>query len=278
MSASLNSRIRAFTVFELLAAVACVAVLTALCLGTLRSSMTSANKVREINAARNLVTAYLASAADNDGRYLVGYDYTVNSTNVVYNLNGQAVAAISGRRYPFRLAPYLGNYFNGTILVNRNVKQLQKDNPLGIDYAVSAYPALGLNMFCVGGVLRADGTVDFGGDCVTRPARARGSILAFASAGAGVEGPNKKDGYCYVSPPTTSSDTPEAKPWGTANSWKKGADPAGYGYVDFRYDDKAVCAFLDGSVRMCSVEELRDMRLWTPSALEANDPNYLLVP
>jgi prepilin-type N-terminal cleavage/methylation domain-containing protein len=279
MKAVFHSRVRAFTLIELLAVVTCVAILAALCMGTIRSTMASANKVREINAARGLVAAYQTAAADNNGRYLAGYDYTVNAANPVYKPDGQTVSLVSGRRYPFRLAPYLGDSFNGTVLVNKNVKQLQKQNPMGYDYMVSAYPALGLNAFCVGGVLRSNGAVDFGGDCVTGPGRARGSILAFASAGEGSPGPNKKDGYCYVSPPTLlSEDGPETKPWAAATSWKQDVDPTNYGHVDFRYDGKAVCAFLDGSVRMCSVEELNDMKLWTPSALDANDPNYQLVP
>jgi hypothetical protein len=51
-----------------------------------------------------------------------------------------------------------------------------------------------------------------------------------------------------------------------------------YGWVDFRYDGKAVAAFLDGTVRMCGPEELADMRLWTHAAIDANDPNYELAP
>jgi prepilin-type processing-associated H-X9-DG protein len=49
---------------------------------------------------------------------------------------------------------------------------------------------------------------------------------------------------------------------------------ANYGHVHGRYDGKAVCAFLDGSVRILSIEELRDMRLWSRKAALENNPNY----
>jgi prepilin-type processing-associated H-X9-DG protein len=44
--------------------------------------------------------------------------------------------------------------------------------------------------------------------------------------------------------------------------------------VDGRFDGKAVCAFLDGSVRVLSIDDLRDMRLWSKNAAINNDPNY----
>jgi len=269
-----------FTLIELLAVISCVAILAALLLGAAQSAMASASKVREVNAARNLIAAYASTAADNNGRYLPGMDYQVNlASNPVYRPDGQMVSsALAARRYPFRLAPYLGNSFNGTILVNKNIRQIEKLSGVDYDYRVSAYPALGLNVFCVGGVVLTDGTVRFDADCVTGPARAKGSILAFASAGQGSEGVNEVDGYCYVSPPTLSFSAPVARAWAAADSWKPGADPMNYGYVHFRYGGKAVCAFLDGSVRMCDVEELSDMRLWSPGAAEANAPNYTMTP
>jgi prepilin-type processing-associated H-X9-DG protein len=59
---------------------------------------------------------------------------------------------------------------------------------------------------------------------------------------------------------------------------QRGVDPADFGNVDFRYNGTAVCAFLDGSVRMCSVKELNDMRLWSPNAAEQDNATYRLSP
>jgi len=44
--------------------------------------------------------------------------------------------------------------------------------------------------------------------------------------------------------------------------------------VDGRFDGKAVCVFLDGSVRVLSIDELRDMRFWSRNAALENNPNY----
>jgi prepilin-type processing-associated H-X9-DG protein len=56
--------------------------------------------------------------------------------------------------------------------------------------------------------------------------------------------------------------------------WTKDSDPGNYGYVAARFDGKAVAAFLDGSVRVMTLDDLRDMRLWSKNAAINNDPNY----
>lgn len=272
---------RGFTLIELLAVVATTGVLAVLCVGAAHKAIDSANKTREVGAARHLVTALLSSAQENDGTYLAGMDYRAGTSSYpVYNPDGKLVTGHPAQRYPFRLGPYLGNEFDGTIFVNRNKREIiRKTGGSGpmYDYQVSTYPALGMNVYCVGGVVRADGTFLNGGDCISRAATMRGSILAFASGGSGT-GKSKTYGFNYVSPPTMENDSPICLKWQDAGAWTKDKDPMNYGWVDYRYDNRAVCAFLDGSVRMCSVEELSDMRLWTPSAQDANDPNYSIAP
>jgi len=265
---------------ELLAVVACIGILAVLGMGAVNKSLSSASAAKEVNAARNLAAAFTASAVDGEGRYMAGMDMRVNATtNPVYKADGSIVAnSRAAQRYPFRIAPYLENRFDGTILVNRNGKQILKGlggNTANYDYYVSTYPSLGINAYCVGGVVFSNGTTNFDKDCINMSSRMKGSILLFASAGQGT-GTSKMDGYCYVTPPTLSSDSPYCVPWSDAAGWNPSKDPAEYGYVDFRYGGKAVCAFLDGSVRMCSVEELNDMRIWSKGALEADDKNYTL--
>lgn len=271
---------RGFTLIELLAVLGTTGVLAVLCIGAAQKALNSANKAREINAARVLVTALQLSAQENDGAYLPGMDYRAGSSaNAVPKPGGGSVTGHAAHRYAYRIAPYLGNQFDGTIFVNRNKNEIRKaagTNATMYDYYVSTYPALGMNIYGVGGVVLADGSILYGSDCISRSANMRGSILAFASAGSGTGGA-RKHGFSYVSPPTMANDSPICQTWGSAGSWSEGVDPMSYGFVDFRYDKKAVCAFLDGSVRMCSVDELQDMRLWTRSALEADDPNYKMV-
>jgi prepilin-type N-terminal cleavage/methylation domain-containing protein len=271
-----------FTLIELLTVVTIIGILSVIGIGVAKGALASAHKAREVNAARNLVTAFLSTATDGDGNYLPGMDMRVNaSTNPVRKPDGQIITnSRTAQRYPFRLAPYLGHQFDGIVLVNRNIAKIQQaagGSGANYDYYVSAYPALGMNIYCVGGVMRSNGTVAFDTDCITTPSRMKRSILAFASAGSG-QGTAKIEGYCYVTPPTLSSDSPICKQWGSSTTWSRSVDPADFGNVDFRYNGAAVCAFLDGSIKMCSAKELNDMRLWNRNAAEEENATYRLLP
>jgi prepilin-type N-terminal cleavage/methylation domain-containing protein len=272
---------RGFTMPELLVAVGILALMAGLGVGALQSTSDSAGKVREINAGRQLVLALQASAAENGGVYLPGMDYRVGTqSNPVYKANGETVTGHAAQRYPFRLAPYLDHQFEGTILVNKNKAEIQKsaaNSPGMYDYLVSVFPALGMNIFCVGGVVFSDGALRNSGACISRSASMKGSILAFASGGKGT-GPNKYHGFNYVSPPTMQCASPVSQTWSPPSAWTESTDPMNFGWVDFRHDGKAVCAFLDGTVHLCDVTELADMRLWTPAAIEADDPAYSIGP
>lgn len=272
---------RGFTLIELLAVVATTGILAVLCVGVTQKAMDSASKVREINAARLLVGALHLSAQENDGRYLSGMDYRAGSNDYpVYKPDGGKAVGRAAQRYTFRIMPYLDNELDGTIFVNRNKAEIIKGTGgtgWKYDYEVSSYPALGMNVYCVGGVVYGDGSLMNEADCISRSANMKGSILAFASGGSGT-GKTRMHGFCYVSPPTKENDSPICQKWDRPETWTRDKDPMNFGWVDFRYDGKAVCAFLDGSTRMCSVEELSDMRLWTRTALEANDPNLNLTP
>lgn len=268
---------RGFTLTELLAVIATTSVLGALCVGAVQKGMVCASKVREITAARNLVTALHSSAQDDDGFYLPGMDYRAGtSADPVYTPEGRTVTGHAAQRYPYRIRPYLGNEFNGTIFVNRNKQEIIRNSGgLGAmyDYQVSAYPALGMNIYCVGGVVRGDDSIVNEEDCIANAVTTNGAILAFASGGSG-SGSSRRHGFSYVTPPTMSSGSPICYQWSSAAAWKESSDAMNYGWVDFRYDGRAVCAFLDGSVRLCSVNELSDMRLWNRNAQAANDPHY----
>ncbi len=275
-----GGRFHGFTLIESLIALTATGVLAAVCLGAAQNVLKSASMTREISAARQLVTALHASTQDLNGAYLPGMDYRAGTDAYpVYNTKGQKVTGRPAQRYTFRLAPYFGNRFDGTILVNKNKTDsvaYSKGNAFLYDYYLSSYPALGMNIYCVGGIINSNGSLLNSDDCISHTTNTVGSILAFASGGAGV-GEGKVYGYSFVAPPTLAHDSPNCLQWQPPGAWSDKADPMNYGWVDFRYDGKAVCAFLDGSVRMCSVEELSDMRLWTKSAKEADDPNYQMT-
>jgi prepilin-type processing-associated H-X9-DG protein len=84
------------------------------------------------------------------------------------------------------------------------------------------------------------------------------------------------DGYFTISAPyNTATDNN----WGArANQWTSASAASDYGNVDARYGGKAVCAFLDGSVKMLSIVELKDMRLWNKNAVTQDLPEYTVTP
>jgi prepilin-type N-terminal cleavage/methylation domain-containing protein len=270
---------QAFSLVEMLVTIAVVTLLATLGAGAVQSVTGVANKAREVQAARQLVAALQSSAAENNGTYLPGMDYRAGKASTpVYKPDGTLLSGRAAQRYPYRMAPYLGNRFEGTVLVNGNeqeIREAQIRTGMHYEYLVSAYPALGMNIFCVGGVVSDVGQITYNTDCISRSATARGNILAFASGGHGA-GETKIHGFSYVSPPTTQRDSPICEKWQSASEWSVESDPKSFGWVDFRYGGKAVCAFLDGTVRMCDVKELSDMRLWSPSAADADNPAYEL--
>ena len=253
-----------FTLIELLVVIAIVAILMAIAFPVFQSVARKAQMAREVQAGRSLIAAFNAAASDRDGVYLPGYDRTVSEVTLP---NGSVVSGVPAQRYPFRLAPYFSNRMDGTILINDNAKQIDATN----NYLVSCYPALGINYLFVGGDISSTGVNTYPDECATRMGTAGTSPLVFASAcGDGSRDglTDKVRGYCILTPPHTTNQI-----WSTA-AWNKNSAAGDYGNVDARYSGKAVCVFLDGSVRLLGIAELRDMRVWSKNAAAQNNPDY----
>jgi hypothetical protein len=60
--------------------------------------------------------------------------------------------------------------------------------------------------------------------------------------------------------------------WSTPFDRKK--TPASFGHVDPRWEDRALCAFLDGHAGLLDEKELTDMRHWSNTAAEDNNENF----
>lgn len=255
---------------EILLAISVIAILAGIGGGLYSGAVHQAALMRETTAAKVLLTAYTAAAADNNGRYLPGYDRTAGRIVLPDNT---AIEGPAAERYPYRLAPYFNYRMKGVILVNENAKEIDASS----SYLISCYPAFAINNLFVGGDVAADGTLTFPDECLTRQAQGGGSLLAFATAaGGGRDGSEAAStnihGYCILTPPNERTAM-----WSSA-AWSRNAEPADYGHLDARHSGKALCAFLDGSVRLLSVGELRDMRLWSRNAAAQNAPNYLIPP
>jgi prepilin-type processing-associated H-X9-DG protein len=138
------------------------------------------------------------------------------------------------------------------------------------DYVVSAFPAFGINYYFVGGCV--SGTADapsliYPNECISRMAQGGSGILVFASGGT-TDGITRVDGFNILTPPSLYGPSWSSTPWA------RNSDPGLYGNVDARHDGKAVCVFLDGSVKLLGIQELRDMRLWNRNAAEQGNRDY----
>jgi len=252
---------RAFTLIELMVVIAVIAVLAVIGSAAVHSALDQASSAAETSAGKSLVAALQSAAADNGGRYPLAFDPDARD---VLDPQGKRIGMKQIReRYPFRLAPYFGYDIDGTLLVGKNKRQIMKamnlSKPEGTMYyyGVSAFPSLGINRHFVGGA-SANST-----EAVKTVAQSDRSIIAFASAGT-----TEVEGYEYVRAPGAPGGA-----W-AGGKWTEESDPGSYGYVHPRHNSKAVVAFLDGSVRKMSLEELRDMRLWSRNAANADDPSY----
>jgi len=255
-----------FSLVELLVGVAILGLLAGVSGAAYQKAIGKASLATEVNAGKNLVQAYLFAATENDGRYLAAYDSAARNQTVM-NAKGRPLGMPEAKcRYPFRLAPYFNHQMDGTILVNRNeaqIIQMMGSSGTMYDYGLSVFPAFGINRYLVGGRINSSGSVEYPSECIQKVAQAEKSPIVFISAGT-----TEVDGYEYVIPPNGPSGQ-----WSAAK-WTKDSDPGNYGYVAARFDGKAVAAFLDGSVRVMSLDDLRDMRLWSKNAAINNDPNY----
>lgn len=252
---------RALTLIELIFVIAVLALLAVVGSAAVQSALYQVSSAAEVAAGKNLVAALQFAATDNGGRYPLALD---SNASDVLDPQGKKIGMKQIReRYPFRLAPYFEYDIDGTLLVGKNKRQIMKamnlSKPEGTMYyyGVSAFPSMGINRHFMGGA-SADST-----EAVMTVAQADRSIIAFASAGT-----KEVEGYEYVRAPGAPGGN-----W-KSEKWTEDSDPGNYGYVHPRHNSKAVVTFLDGSVRMMSIEELRDMRLWSRNAANANDPNY----
>jgi prepilin-type N-terminal cleavage/methylation domain-containing protein/prepilin-type processing-associated H-X9-DG protein len=260
-----------FTLLEVLVTAGLVLILALAGAGACRNLLNKRARIQELAAGKNLITAYLAHAADNDGRYLPGMDFSMNK--VAFPPENRDVTVMhAANRYPFRLAPYFEYRLDGTILLGGNRKHIGKLAKPGtpmFDYIVSAFPAFGINYYFVGGCVTGVGGLTYPDECVTRASQGAGRLLVFASGGA-TDGITRVEGFNILTPPQLYG------PAWSQTAWKKNSDPGLYGNVDARHDGKAVCVFLDGSIRLLDIEELRDMRLWNRHAAEQDNPGYTI--
>ena len=270
---------RGFTLVELLVVIAVTGILTGIVFVLVSNAMNRASAIREVASGKALIAAYCMYANDHDGSLLPAIDKTAGGKGnpVVFKPENRNITFMEApHRYPFRLAPYFDYQMEKILLINGLAKKVDKifGKQGGMrDYGISLCPALGMNHRFCGGYVEPSGNLDYPSqkEAITRMSRMTTSILVFCSAGGKPDENTYLNGFFKV-----DASTFAASPWSSA-PWDKESNAADYGAVDARHDGKAVCAFLDGSVRMLSIEELRDMRLWSRNAAELEDPKYEAV-
>jgi len=259
---------KGFTLIEVLVTIGVIAALGTLGLAGACAAKRKAKCTVEINATRNLITAYLSHAAENSGKVLAGYQTDQNATNI----DGEALHYPMNARYPWRLAPHVPK-IDGVMLFNGNESALKSENR---DYLVSVRPNLGLNATLVGGHFGTGSPLPptpkmigaFGKFHLTHlsESSAPERLLVFASARSGAN----EQGYFEIRPPNLS------RPVWSSIEYSQKSEPAAHGFTDLRWDGKAVCAMLGGNIELLDEKSLRDMRRWSIQAGDANDSGYVI--
>lgn len=259
---------------------AIVAILSSLLLPALGNAKRQAKRVNEINSARQLSLAWKLYADDHADKVLPGHrvGYAAKDTQ------GRDLGPLVAARYPWRLAPFLGNNFD-VIYANENRTFLEQfrrlEDPTLGQYAASVYPSLGINSLFVGGddELPPERVQDKLGDfCVLNEAQVQrpSELMVFVSARAPLEflptpanAQNRiVNGFHLVKAPYLGG-----RNW--AVSWDPADGPAAWGFVHPRYTGRAVAALVDGHVDTPGLRELQDMRRW---ANPADRADWVLTP
>lgn len=275
-----RQQMQGFTLVEILIAIAVIGILSSLTVMAVGKAKTHADSTRSVTAAKALISAFLLYSTENNATLFPGYDATAGgSNNQVWYRDRLVTSAEAPHRYPFRLATYLNDEFQGSIWVGNNYEQL---NDMSVfsggfrDYGISLFPAFGMNYHMVGGRIEHSGAYSeqTAQEAALNHYDLESQLIVFASAGQrgsdyGVSKHRVINGYHEIKPPNLYGSS-----WATTG-WSQNSNPANFGNIDPRFDGKAIVAFTDGSVRLMSIDEMRDMRLWSRKAAEMNDRGYM---
>ena len=271
---------KGFTLIELLMVIAIIAILSSILVPGMARVREAAHMADATSSARSIITAFLLTASDNNGQYMMGY----GDAGQMLSPNGFPPILSSqedAKRYPWRLVPYLSD--SPEILYVGSHRDFFKESAGNSTYLTSLYPSFGINSIFVGGHYDGskhapnftpkpwsrDKTKFPNRFWVLRPADAvePAKMIVFASSISDTDGDGRASGYFKVTPPK-SPLTPD---WGP---YRGVMDPGSMGNVSLEYGGGAMVANLDGSVTVLNEVDLRDMRRWSNQAAFYADKDF----
>lgn len=299
---------RAFTLVELLVAIGIIAVLISILLPALNKARQSAASVRSLASIRQITYAYLDYAQANHGTLLPGFlpERTANlEPQVSDKQSGHTFIGRAARQWPFRLAAKdhaLWGVMRPTLRTSD--LPLISDSIAEADakaYTAALYPAFGLNTVYLGGHapnllsdigttkdyyrgFTADGRPNVGKHVafklneVRTPSRQIVFVETIVANGSGPidkGDPTALNGLHYVNAPF--NDLASGPYWkvvdGNAAMQIAASTKRVLGLPGARNGKLVPTSFLDGHAELRSVEQLTDMREWSPRAT-SQDSQY----
>ena len=275
---------KAFTLVELLVVIVIIALLSAVILPSLSGVRDRAAQIKELSALRSTLTAWNQYATDQKGALIPAFygnppldalpAFYEDGKPIPTDVYGSQRAVVC--RWPWRLAPYLGNDFRALTMQDGDDQvKLASGNDLGkYLYFSSLYPTFGMNGRWVGGDQDSSG---FGAEFrdgkpnplfnfyASRIATIKHTerLIVFASSRTkySADATNTcREGFFRVNSPNFI--VPEWKAY-DAN------DPETCGFVSARWQGSASVGTVNGATELVPIEELRDMRRWADQATDA---------
>jgi len=263
-----------FSLVEILAVTTIGIVLMSMGVGAYQKLLKRGDLSQELAAGKTLGAAYQLYAAENNGQLMPGYDKTAAPIELP---DGSQISGPAAARYLWRLAPYFEYNTDGIMYGKARQHAEEGTEQSGEAGYGESLPPYGINAYFVGGyyedgawALAPSGSPGPGNETASSVGQVEkpSSLLVFATA--------KNDdsiGNHYVMAPRHVARNAGAAALPQVD-WPSNNTAASSGNVDFRYDNKAICVFFDGSVRTQTAEELKDMRLWSKNAAVENNKDY----